>query len=436
MINFLKEHTQILVLLLFWLFAGMLFAESSYLLIPLSLIFLRKKQLYTYMIVGFLMIIFFADNRHHMLGDWAFNIKDVYLVVLSIFVFLNMKEFPDRGKLFTPFIVFLLFAFLLTIRSIDPLMSFQRTLSYTLILAATPGYFMKELDRFGVFLPRTCIWFCILFLTVSLIMILFFNSWVYTNGRFNGLLGSPNGIGTLGALLIILIAVSKYHYPDIFSKSEYFFIYGIIIASVIISSSRNSLFSILIFLFFLRFYKISYFYGFIIVIISAIVFQFINENLVSIITSLGLGKYLRVEHLDDGSGRLIAWSFAWQEIERHFFIGQGFGYDKDYFTINREYLSSLGHQGGVHNTYLTFWLNTGLIGLVLFLVAFVRLFVKAASINYIAIPTLFTILFTISFESWAAASLSPFFLLLLLIITLLQYQKNEPVTQKDIIPLQ
>jgi O-antigen ligase len=222
----------------------------------------------------------------------------------------------------------------------------------------------------------------------------------------------------------------------LFTRSEVYFIAAIILTSVLLSSSRNCLGSILVFLFFIRFYKISYYYGFIIVIISAIIFQFINENLISIINSLGLGEYMRVEHLDDGSGRIVAWAFAWAEIQRNFFIGQGFGYDKQYFAAHREFLMSLGHQGGVHNSYLTVWLNTGLIGLILFLVAYIRMFIKAASINYLAIPTMFAIMFSISFESWASSSLSPFTVIFLLIITLLQYDKNENPAEENLVPVQ
>ena len=64
-------------------------------------------------------------------------------------------------------------------------------------------------------------------------------------------------------------------------------------------------------MFFARSYKISYWVGFLIVIVVAVLYQVINENLTYIITSLGLGTYLRVEHLNDGSGRLVAWTYGW-----------------------------------------------------------------------------------------------------------------------------
>lgn len=335
-----------------------------------------------------------------------------------------------------PFILFLSMALFLVLRNPNPLNSFMRTVSYGLMLLTIPSYFIKELNRDAKDFLWNIVWFCVLFLTIGLIMILLVNNWVFIGGRYNGLFGNPNGVGIMCTLLTILIAVTRHHFPDIFSRTELYFIYAVIITSILLSSSRNCIFSLMIFLFFMRFYKISYLYGFIIVIVVAVVFQFINENLIFIIDSLGLGSYFRVEHLDDGSGRLVAWTFAWEEIQRNFYAGRGFGFDKYYFELHKDYLSSLGHQGGVHNSYLTIWMNTGLIGLILFIIAYFRIFFKAATINYLAIPAMFAIMFSISFESWAASSLSPFTIIFLLIITLLQYQKNESPAQEALVPLQ
>ena len=95
----------------------------------------------------------------------------------------------------------------------------------------------------------------------------------------------------------------------------------------------------------------------------------------------------------------------------------------------------LNHQGGVHNTYLAVWLNTGLIGLALFLYGFFRNFIGKALGNYLTMPAMFAIMFQITFEPWFQSSLNPFTSLALLVIVLLQYEQplgaTQPVEEKQ-----
>lgn len=56
-------------------------------------------------------------------------------------------------------------------------------------------------------------------------------------------------------------------------------------------------------------------------ITTVFVYQIVSDNLVDIIVNLGLGQQFRVETLENGSGRIIAWQFAWQEIQNNLFLG-------------------------------------------------------------------------------------------------------------------
>ena len=123
--------------------------------------------------------------------------------------------------------------------------------------------------------------------------------------------------------------------------------------------------SVLCFLLFTRLYRLSPYFGFIILIIITISYQLVFQNFESIIRYLGLGEFFRIETLETGSGRNVAWAFAWQNIQDNFFLGKGFAYDEALFSKYEQELSVLGHQGNVHNSYLTLWLNTGVIGLFL-----------------------------------------------------------------------
>ena len=159
-------------------------------------------------------------------------------------------------------------------------------------------------------------------------------------------------------------------------------------------------------------------------------YQLISNNLADIITYLGLQDQFRIDTLENGSGRTIAWDFAWDQIQNDFFIGRGFSYTEYIFRINYEYLSMLGHQGAAHNSYLTFWLDTGLIGLVLYLFALITTFIKASFKSKFAFPVLYAVLFSNNYESWLTASLNPFTIQLLFILTLM-FIKNEVMTDFD-----
>ncbi len=432
--SFLKENSQFIGLLLVWLVTGILALPTAYVLVPAGLVLLKSKGRYNEMIVGFFFLLFLSDNRHHEL-DFTGKVKDIALLVMSAFVLLDSKSFPIRSKIFYPFLAFFALAFALSVKSPMPMLSFQKCLSFFLIVAVVPNYFTKLLHEDGEKFLRMLIWTCTALWLIGFLFIPVLNDWVYLQGRYNGLLGNPNGVGILATMFFIVIMLARHHYPNIFTWNELILIIGSSLLSVLLASSRNAIFSILLFLFFSRFYRMSYFMGFAIMITVAVLYQAINENLPVIINALGLGSYMRVEHLNDGSGRLVAWTYGWREIQNNFLFGRGFAYEEMYFEANQSWLNDLGHQGGVHNTYLALWMNTGLVGLILYLIGFFRNFFNAATKNYMAIPAMFAVMFSITFEAWFQASLNPFTIIALLVITLLQYEKPVDTAKNTPLPV-
>ena len=432
---FLKQNIQFLLLVLSWVVADLIATELADVLVIITFILLKSKNRYLELILAFCVLLFLADNRHHHF-DFATHTKDIILILISMFVLFDKKQFPVKSELFFPFAGFLVLSLVMVYRHPTPFVSFQKTISYILLFTIVPNYFVKLLNEDPKLFFRNFFFFFSFLLFIGLTMIFWKYKDVYYMGRFSGLLGNPNGAGSYCTVFSILLAVVLFHYPKLFSKSELWFIIIVIGLTVILSGSRNTIFSILIFLFFKRFYKISSFAGFFIVIVSALLFQIASQNLPDIISTFGLGKYFRVQHLNDGSGRLIAWKFGLAEIQKNFLLGRGFAYEEYYFFLNKEELSLEGHQGGIHNTYLATWMNTGLLGLILFLYGLFRTFFKAASNSYLAIPALFAILFSITFESWFVGSLNPFTIIALLIITTLLYKRPDGAEEeKNIVPL-
>jgi O-antigen ligase len=159
--------------------------------------------------------------------------------------------------------------------------------------------------------------------------------------------------------------------------------------------------------------------GFLAFLGTAIVSELVATNIVSIVGNLGLSEFFRVETLEGGSGREIAWNLAWQTIQDSLWFGKGFAFDEWIMAKNQEALNDLGHQGGVHNTYLQIWLNTGIIGLLLFLRAIFLNVIRGAARSRLAFPFLWLVMFSILPESWLAASLNPFSILFFIGLTVL-----------------
>jgi hypothetical protein len=65
------------------------------------------------------------------------------------------------------------------------------------------------------------------------------------------------------------------------------------------------------------------------------------------------------------------------------------------------------------------WLNVGIVGLLIFLRSLFLVFIKAAKIAPVSLPILFSVLFSITYESWLVGSLNPFTILLLIIMTII-----------------
>jgi O-antigen ligase len=91
-------------------------------------------------------------------------------------------------------------------------------------------------------------------------------------------------------------------------------------------------------------------------------------------------------------------------------------------------------EGGVHNSYLILWLNTGLIGVIVYFRSFFLSFFKANKNTKLAFPIMFSVMFSINFEPWLMSSLNPFTIGFLLILTLMTediFQNAPSINESD-----
>jgi len=425
MIDYLKRHIQLAVLIVFWIVSGIYLTPLCFAAVPLSVIVFKSRNLYTEMLIGLFVLLVLSDSWQHSM-EWAPTMRNLYFFMMAILFFFNLRSFPYANKLYLPFIPFFIVAAVLVYRSPDLNTTIQKTVSFILAYIVFPFYFIKVLhedrDRF----LRGLVYAIALLLIYGFLMIPLFPDAAYLIGRYRGVMGNPNGLGMLCQIFFAFFTIVITNHKGLFSKREIVFVYGLIFVSVILSESRNTIFTILIFYLFYRFFRVSYLMGFVLILLIAIVNQLVIANLGQILAALGLQEYMRAETIQEGSGRLVAWKFALEHIRQNVFFGRGMNYEVWLYTLNKDYLSRLGHIGNSHNSWLALWLNTGLVGLILFLYAFFYRFARLARQTAFALPLMYSVMFSATFEAWMVGSLNVSVPFLILIWSYFEAQRLEP----------
>lgn len=422
--EYLIEYKQFVIISLIWFVVGAFMGPVIYFLMPVMLFLMFKKEMHLEILLGFFLILTFSDSRSHLF-DFAAQVKNIYIVLLFLFALKVQKHIEIPIKFYYYFIPFFILSCICIAYSPVPFVAFQKTLSYIFLFISIPIYCQWVYQENGDKVLKGIVFIVVTLLILGFIIDIFNPDFTKLIERYRGMLGNPNGLGIYVSLFIMLFTTITDFKTELFSSKEKNTIYIISFLSLLRCGARTSLFATLLFFFFRKFYKLSPILGFFIFIILALLYQIISTNIELIIQQLGLSEFLRVDTFSNMSGRSVAWEFAWQQIQTSFFLGKGFAFTEYIYRINYGYLSMLGHQGTAHNAYLTFWLDTGLIGLILYLVALLVLFLKASKTSRLAIPILYAVLISNNFESWLTASLNPFTVQLLFILTIISLQSIE-----------
>ena len=432
LIEHIKSRKDVYILLMSWAMVGALaptIATVIYTVITFLLV-LRTNDI-TKIFIAFIAMLVFSDSRSSIFG-FAETAKIGAVVLLFMFVLLNWSKFSQNtNRIFVYFFPFLFFAILASAWAIDPFNAFQKSFSYGLVFFLVPIVFtqgIKENQR----LPIELVYFFSLILAVGLAIHFVNPEFTSLVGRYRGMLGNPNGLG------IFLTVVFAVYYPvynefEALSSNQRFtwFFLLVFLLSLILTGSRTSLIAILLFFGFNRLRFLSNAETILVFVIMVLSYEYLLLQLPSAIQFLGLSEYFRIDTLEEGSGRFIAWNFAWQRIQEVFFVGGGFTHTEYVFRIFSDELSRLGHQGNAHNSYLTLWLDTGLIGIVLFGIGLIRSIAAAMISSAYALPIVYAVLFSTYFESWLSASLNPFTSLFLIALTILSSNYRSQQLEED-----
>ena len=420
MLTYLKENIQFYSILFLWIAVGMFGGPLIYLVLPGSVLILKQKGMYEELFIGFFFILILSDSEIPRL-EFAKNIKVVYLCLLALFVILDNKEFSPFNSLYKIFIPFFIVTLICLVFSPTFFIGFQKTFSYIIMFFLIPNFITKLHRDNGVRSLKSIIYFGTLMLLLGFVLYIVDKGYAFNSiiGRYNGVFGNPNGLGLYCFLLFTLFFTLNDVYEDLFERREKIFVYLVIMASIIGSNSRNAFISVAILIVFDKFFKKSIFLGIIASIVIIVGNIMISEQIPVLIKAFGLESFFRLNTLTELSGRAVAWQFAWSKIQNNYFIGKGFGYDEFTMRANYKMLSKMGTQGGVHSSYLSLWLNFGLIGALVYLRSFFLVFIKALKISNLSFSIMYAVLFAAAFEGLFIGSLNPQMIILLIIITVI-----------------
>ena len=402
--------------------------------IALCVILLKLRNKDTEMLAGLWFVCTMSDSRLLIFSSFE-QAKYVYIVLMTFFIFLNARKFQPLSRFYLIFLPFIVVAFYCILHSPVFLTSFSKTLSYLFLLFTVPNYVNKSYRDEGLDFIKLFMYVGLFVLLIGLLLKIFLPLPVSFEARFRGLLGNPNGLGLYCLVLFLMFVLTSKSFPSLFHRQEKLIFYILIFASVFLSGSRNTIAAILIYIMFSYLTRISPLLGFLILLFILIGYEYININIVSIVKSIGAESYFRTDTLSNAAGRYIAWKLAWDNITRDIFLGRGFEYTNYLFELNQKTLNDFGHQGHAHNSFLTFWLDTGLGGLLLYLVGLIGSFIRAARRQKVIIAAMFAIFFSAFFESYLTSSLNPYMLVIVLFLTI--YTNNEILSGKaeTIIPV-
>lgn len=419
MLAFFREQWQLVLVMLIWLATGFYLQQAVFALLPLSVFFFKSRDLWPEILFGMIIVLVLSDMQKDMFLKMIVfkNAKNFYIIAVAGIFLLETRRFAPLSSVFNIFLPFFVYSIFPLVFSNNLFMGLQKTISYALMFLVVPNYVLYCFRRQGWDFFRNLVHFMVIILLFGFVLQWMNPEYSHVMGRFRGLFGNPNGMAIYCYLLLMLASVINAVNPKLFHWRERLVIFGVIIYFLISSGSRASLASSLIFILFHRFFAYSALLGLVGLVFMILAVEVVSSNFEAIIIALGLQSYFRLETLDEGSGRYFAWEFAWGHIQKYFVFGGGFANDESIMRRYRLYLESQGHQGGVHNTYLSMWLNVGIVGLLIYLRSLFLLFFKASKLVPMSLAIMFSVFFSIMYESWLVGSLNPYTIVLIMIMT-------------------
>lgn len=409
LLSIFKQYNSIWLALLLVVMAGIVGGYIAATIVLVFFIFMQESSYKEEMLlILFLAIFFLGDNFTGRLG-FANNTRFAILGLALVFLF---KHDLFNNRLANKLLPFSAIALVITLLySTLGTAAYLRALAYwlmALVIFKTVDISYKKSAQNTLHI--ILFWISLFIISNVILYFLPLGFDTYLKDRFRGLMNNPNGLG--------LVALMCYPFTDLVKQRketrfpDYFFI-GIkvmIVFIAILTASRNTIFSIMIYE---AAHRLSKNKPLFIIGLGAILFAYYSisiNDVIAIIQQLGLGDFFRVESLLDASGRTEVWEVAWQEAQRSPWLGNGMMYDNEYILeYGRQHLGPdrARHWFGIWNSYLSLLLNVGIIGIAAY-AWFIKEMYRYAHLKNLAFAFIVMSLFSAITESWMAASMNAF----------------------------
>lgn len=361
------------------------------------------------------------------IGKIALQLRWVLFGIFCLHIFgdIFLGRTVRRIKLFDALaLVFIAYAFMSMSYSLSPLLTLERSTTILLLYIVVFWVIWKYAYEQG---PEKVIHIilnamCVVFL-IGLSLIFLSPIKPFMGGRFFGLMGNPNGLGILSALVL---PISLWQFLET-KKNSALFLFLAILVSLLLSGARGPINATIFGL------------GYFIYIRSkkhtpAAFFSWVSFILVFIwlieTSAKQLFKaYARVESLSILGGRMEAWKVAINLFLEKPIFGYGFGVEDKIFASKKVVFHV--HSGEyVHNSFLGISVQLGLLGFVifflpLFLLLFKELFYRQEPravplLRYALRASLIAGLFCCMSESWiysvGSGVVLPFWTMVMLLV--------------------
>lgn len=434
MVDFFKKYYPVfLICLPVWIVLGNTFAIANFVVVPICLGWFAYRKRSDFILVSLILILTFADSVVPIL---IFT-KELKIMVMSATTFVAIYDIR-RGlyhinKSFFNFLPFLFAAIVATNWSPIASSSLLKTVSYALLWFVGFHLIRHLFQNFGGSFLRDLTHLATCILLLSFLMIILDPSRAFFRGtsRYAGIFRNPNGMGVFITVVTPIYAFYFRGQGNVNALTKAF-TYFLLITSLVLCASRTSIIAFVIFhagLLAMKgntFRRMFFFLG--VVPIATILISSISIYDVS--SLLGAEQYLRVNDIEDGSGRILAWGYGLDYATSHLILGCGFGCEENFFLWETPLALLLsGHQGGVHNSYISFLINVGVLGMGLLGYFFYTTFKKISNFQFV-LPYIVSIGVSATFESWMAASLNAFtifFVIMIMVLTVGEHTKLFPI---------
>jgi len=408
------------LLLTIWVIGCIIFHPFAYAILPVVFV-LGHRERYFEVLILFLFVLILSDSTDPLLM-WSQSFKNILVLTFGLIFLLKYRSFSTEGGIIRYFLPFFAIALLCLAYSPIPIVGSQKMLSYFLVFIIVPKFVLEAIKIQGRIVLKRFLVFGLIVLVISLFLGYIGGPdsiGMMANYRLNGVFGNPNGLGIYVLIFTCFVVALKEVYTGLISRVEYLVILGFVLFIVVQTGSRGALMSLIVLIASNSLFKLSPWIGILVIFFIIAIYDFLLSYFITTMIDLGLQEELRLDKIEDASGRVIAWTFAWDNIQDSFFLGKGFGYDRNLTRINFMRLSKLGHEGGVHNSFLMLWLNVGLLGLIAWLRGMFLVVIKGNKNTRVALPILISVFISAFFEGWLVGSLNPFTPFFLITLTVL-----------------